>query len=50
MIVWKQLPNSTDMIPEPAPGIDSNFDNANLAVNKIKESLNEYLSEIRLKF
>jgi hypothetical protein len=35
------------MIPEPAPGIDSNFDNANLADNKIKESLNEYLNEIR---
>lgn len=22
LIVWKKLPNSTDMIPEPAPGID----------------------------
>ena len=38
------------MIPEPAPGIDQNFDNANLAVNQIKENLNQYLNEIRSKF
>ena len=37
----------TKKIPEPVKGLDSEFDEANMRVEKIKERLDKYLEEVR---
>ena len=48
MIQWKSV--GTKKVPEPAPGQDEEFDRANARVEKIKESLEEYLEGVRKMF
>jgi hypothetical protein len=43
-IVWKKVAGSNDEIPEPKPGKDPNFDQANERVNKVKDKLLEVLN------
>ena len=41
MIQWKSVGNKK--VPEPIPGLDEDFDQANQAVEDIKTKLEEYL-------
>ena len=45
MIVWKKL-NNNHKVPEPAKGIDKNFDNCNLKIEKIKQRMEDYIQDI----
>ena len=48
MIVWKAAgEGSSEDIPEPKPGLDLDFDEANHRVNKIKEILQQYLDTVK---
>lgn len=50
LIVWKSIMGSDGKskveIPEPQPGIDDEFDEANTAVDAIKQELDEICSKI----
>jgi len=48
-IIWKRTSGggADEEIPEPQPGLDAQFDQANAAVDSVKEQLNEYLGEVR---
>ena len=50
LISWKRVPGSTAEVPEPQPGIDEDFDNANQEVMQVKEALNDYLKGIVARF
>ena len=52
MIVWKKVAGATGdkEIPEPAAGLDEQFDGANERVDRIKAKLEEYLTEMKSQF
>jgi hypothetical protein len=46
MVIWKQSGN--DDIPEPTPGLDSDFDLANSRCDQIKQYLDDYLNDVKV--
>jgi len=46
MIIWKQLDKS-HKVPEPKKGIDPDFDNANVRVEKIRLNMENYVEEVK---
>jgi len=50
MIVWKKAAGSDNEIPEPQPGLDDTFDNANNQVNEAKAALEDLLDRLRKEF
>ena len=47
LIKWKKVAGLDTEIPEPQMGLDDNFDEANIAVTKIKNKLEMYIDHIR---
>lgn len=45
MIQWKSV--GSKKVPEPVPGLDEEFDQANARVEKIKEKLEKYIEKVR---
>lgn len=48
MVTWKKI--GTERIPEPARGIEEEFDAANDLVNDIKKQFTEILKNVRKQF
>ena len=51
LILWKTVAGPTKLeVPEPQPGIDEEFDDANRQVNVIKDDLEEYCEKMRKQY
>ncbi len=51
LVVWKIIPGPTKAeVPEPQPGIDSTFDDANAKVDAIKQELEEFAEKLRKQY
>lgn len=46
MIIWKQL-DKNHKVPEPKKGIDPDFDNTNVRVEKIRANLESYVEDVK---
>jgi hypothetical protein len=46
MIIWKQL-DKNHKVPEPKHGIDPEFDNTNVRVEKIRAEMASYVKDVK---